>query len=104
MRRRAPLAARLGGLIPYAVLLGAAAYLYANAGSFGAVARAGELGPDFWPRAVLGLLMLVCAGAIVRGLAFAPPVRDPDRFGDARPDAEETEIGRASCRERVGSS
>ncbi len=83
MRRRGLLAARLGGVFPYAVLLAGAAYLYANAGTFGALARPGELGPDFWPRAVLGLLMLVCAGAIVRGLAFAPPVFKQERVGDA---------------------
>ncbi len=57
---------RLKGLLPYAALLLGAAYLYRDAGHFAYAARPGELGPDFWPRAVLVLLMLVCAWEIVR--------------------------------------
>jgi putative tricarboxylic transport membrane protein len=62
------LGARLGSAIPYAALLCGAAYLYVNAGQFGTLARPGELGPEVWPRAILGVLMLVCAGAILRSL------------------------------------
>jgi putative tricarboxylic transport membrane protein len=51
-------------LFPYALLLVAGAYLYYRAGEFAAFARPGELGPETWPKAILGLLMLVCAGEI----------------------------------------
>ncbi|HEX3099123.1 MAG TPA: tripartite tricarboxylate transporter TctB family protein [Usitatibacter sp.] len=53
-------------ILPYAGLLAAAAYLYHDAGSFAAAAKVGQLGPDFWPRAVLVLLMIVCAIEIGR--------------------------------------
>lgn len=68
MRPDRSLAARLRNAIPYAVLLGGAAYLYANAAQFARMARPGELGPDVWPRAILVLLMLVCVGAIAHRL------------------------------------
>ena len=73
MRREGPpsLRTRLGSALPYAVLLCGAAYLYANAAEFAHHARPGELGPDVWPRAILVLLMLVCAGAIARRIFFA---------------------------------
>jgi putative tricarboxylic transport membrane protein len=83
MRRRESAAARLGRAIPYAVLLCGAAYLYVDAGQFAQVTRPGELGPDFWPRAILGLLMLVCAGAIMRGLLWASSERAKPSLRDA---------------------
>jgi putative tricarboxylic transport membrane protein len=67
------LGARLASAGPYAVVLCGAAYLYANAGRFASLARAGELGPDFWPRAILALLILVCAGAMLRRVFLGSP-------------------------------
>lgn len=75
--RRPALRERLAGAAPYAVLLAGAAYLYVNAGSFAALARPGELGPEFWPRAVLGVLMLVCGVAILRAAIFRPAGQRP---------------------------
>jgi putative tricarboxylic transport membrane protein len=80
---------RLKSLAPYAALFGAAVYLYREAGAFASAARPGQLGPDFWPRAVLILLMIVCGCAIVRRAFFvrvprtAPPVTDNDEAGEA---------------------
>jgi putative tricarboxylic transport membrane protein len=68
MPRRDALRARLGRIVPYAALLCGAVYLYWNAGQFASLGRPPQLGPDFWPRAVLGLLILVCASAIARQL------------------------------------
>jgi putative tricarboxylic transport membrane protein len=65
--------AKAKAILPYAALLAAAAYLYRDAGSFAAAGKAGQLGPDFWPRAVLGLLMIVCALEIGRHTLFARP-------------------------------
>jgi putative tricarboxylic transport membrane protein len=64
-------AAGLRRAIPYLALLCGAAYLYGAAGQFAQVARPGELGPDVWPRAILALLIVVCAGAILRSLLVA---------------------------------
>ncbi|HEX8013162.1 MAG TPA: tripartite tricarboxylate transporter TctB family protein [Casimicrobiaceae bacterium] len=85
MRRRR-LSARLGSAIPYALLLGGAAYLYVNAAQFAALAKPGELGPGFWPRAILGVLMLVCAVAIGRSLVSSSPVREPPPLAGAQPE------------------
>jgi len=68
MRMRLPARARLAATLPYVVLLGVSAYLYVNAGEFARFARPGELGPDFWPRAILVVLMIVCVGATVSRL------------------------------------
>jgi len=57
---------RLRELVPYALLLAGAAFLYYNTGAFAAVGRAGQLGPDAWPRAILALLMFVCVFEIGR--------------------------------------
>jgi putative tricarboxylic transport membrane protein len=59
---------RLARAAPYAVLLGAAGYLYLGAGSFEFSAPAGRLGPDVWPKMVLGLLIAVCLIEIGRSL------------------------------------
>ena len=63
--------ARLKASWPYAALFVGAAYLFHDAGTFAAAARPGQLGPDFWPRAVLVLLMIVCAYEVVRRVVFA---------------------------------
>jgi len=57
---------RLREIVPYAALLAAAAYLYSKAGVFAAFARPGQLGPDAWPKAILGLLAFVCVFEIAR--------------------------------------
>jgi putative tricarboxylic transport membrane protein len=62
---------RLKATWPYAALFVGAAYLFHDAGTFAAAARPGQLGPDFWPRAVLVLLMIVCAYEVVRRVVFA---------------------------------
>ncbi len=99
MRRTGRAAAGLRRAIPYAVLLCGAAYLYRGAGQFAQIARPGELGPDVWPRAILILLIVVCAGAILRGLVVAQPkasatsgdVADDAAAGDASDAADGAE-------------
>ena len=53
-------------LVAYAALLAGAAFLFYDTRAFAALGRAGELGPDAWPKAILGLLMFVCAFEIGR--------------------------------------
>lgn len=57
---------RAGRAAPYAVLLGAAAYFYHLAGRFDFAAPAGRIGPDAWPKIILGLLAAVCLYEIGR--------------------------------------
>jgi hypothetical protein len=59
---------RAGRAAPYLLLLGAALYLYYLAGRFEFAAPAGLLGPDAWPKLILGLLGAVCLYQIARGL------------------------------------
>ena len=84
---------KLKGSLPYAALLVGAAYLYLNAGQFQYAARPGELGPDVWPRAILVLLMGVCAWEVLRRLLFggaaAAAHRPPDTGADAGEDVDE---------------
>jgi putative tricarboxylic transport membrane protein len=51
---------RLARIIPYAVVGTAAGYLYYVATIFEFHARAGTLGPDVWPKAILALVILTC--------------------------------------------
>ncbi|HYC13996.1 MAG TPA: tripartite tricarboxylate transporter TctB family protein [Stellaceae bacterium] len=63
---------RIGAAIPYAVLLGVAAFLFHVAGEFDFTRTEGRLGPDFWPRAILALLIATCAYELVGRLLRAP--------------------------------
>jgi putative tricarboxylic transport membrane protein len=51
---------------PYAVVGGAAVYLYYVASQIQYQARPDTLGPDFWPKALLALVVLACAYEIVK--------------------------------------
>ncbi|MBI3937035.1 MAG: tripartite tricarboxylate transporter TctB family protein [Betaproteobacteria bacterium] len=63
--------ARLSKIVPYAVAGAAAGYLYYVAANIDYHARAGVLGPDFWPKLILALTIAACAYEIVRLLFFA---------------------------------
>jgi hypothetical protein len=77
--------AKLVSMLPYAALLAGAAYLFHRATGLAAFGRPGQLGPDFWPKAVLGLLMITCVLEIARQAlarpaapAAAAPVRQEE--------------------------
>jgi hypothetical protein len=80
--------AMLKGLLPYAALVLGAAFLYHETGRFANAGRPGQLGPDFWPRAVLVLLMIVCSLEMVRR-ALAAPEAPPAAGAKAKPHEEE---------------
>ncbi|MCC7485131.1 MAG: tripartite tricarboxylate transporter TctB family protein [Burkholderiales bacterium] len=69
-------AARLKRMLPYALLGAGAGYLYYVAANIDYVRRAGTLGPDFWPRVILLLLIAVCAVAMIRIAIAREPGRD----------------------------
>ena len=54
----------------YVVILIAAVYLYHLAGQFKFDYEPGRIGPDAWPKLVLGLLIATCAWQIVRIVVF----------------------------------
>lgn len=63
--------ARLIRAAPYALLLAAAGVLYGVARRIEYVGPAERLGPDFWPRAILGLLALVCVYELAKSFLSA---------------------------------
>lgn len=63
-----PSAARLKRIAPYVLVGAGSAYLYYVAAQIQYHERAGVLGPDFWPKAILALALFTCAGKIVTGL------------------------------------
>jgi hypothetical protein len=60
------LTSRLARCIPYALVGAASVYLYYVATQFEFHRRGATLGPDFWPRLVLGLVIATCAYEILR--------------------------------------
>lgn len=60
---------RLRKALPYVLLLAAAGYVYGLAAAIDFAAPGGRIGPDFWPKAVLGLLMACCAYELAK-IAF----------------------------------
>ena len=55
-----PGAARLRRALPYAAVAAGAGYLYHAAAGIEYYPRPGVLGPDFWPKAILVLALVVC--------------------------------------------
>lgn len=62
---------RIARAAPYALLLAVAAVLYTVALRIEYVGPAERIGPDFWPRAILALLVVVCAYELVKSFLFA---------------------------------
>jgi hypothetical protein len=66
-------AGKLRAAVPYAFVLLVAAFLFRETGAFAALGREGQLSPAFWPRAILTLLMVVCALEVLRVAFFFRP-------------------------------
>lgn len=63
-----PSATRFKRIAPYVLVGAGSAYLYYVAEQIQYHERAGVLGPDFWPKAILALALFTCASKIVTGL------------------------------------
>jgi putative tricarboxylic transport membrane protein len=61
---------RLRRTVPYVVVLVATAVLFVFANRISFIAPGGRIGPDVWPKAILGLAMLTCVFQIVKTLFF----------------------------------
>ena len=77
---------RLRALLPYVLVLAAAAVLSYNALHFGYTPRGDRPGPDVWPRAILALLALTCVVRIVTVLR-RPTDAEPAMLQDVIADA-----------------
>lgn len=84
---------RLRAVAPYVIVLLLAAGLFRLAMHFEYTPHAGRLGPDIWPRAILVLMVAVCAVRVV-GALRRPRSEGPgggllrEVIGDAVPDPE----------------
>ena len=68
---------RLKAAAPYAALLAGAAYLFHDASRLAYSPRPGQLGPDFWPKAVLILLMLASGWQLLAAALSRPAPQPP---------------------------
>lgn len=80
---------------PYVVGLVVAALLYHYANNIEYTSRPGMLGPDFWPKAVIALMAVVCLFEIVR--SFAGLKSNSGGIGDAL-EGEQGEPGETAPR------
>ena len=83
---------RYRGLLPYLLVLAAAAVLTWNALHFGYTPRGDRPGPDVWPRAILALMIAACIVrivAVLRTPSGADPVMLQDVLTDALPGERE---------------
>lgn len=91
-RHAGSFSARLAPALPYLLVGTAAAYLFYAATQMEFHRRAGSLGPDFWPKLILGLIIATCAYEVVKRVVFNRQ-RDAagvllDLVGTGEPDAE----------------
>lgn len=63
-------------ILPYVLIMGAAVGLYYVADHIVYTAIPNQIGPDRWPKIIIGLLFFVCGFEIVRRLVAGEPARD----------------------------
>jgi putative tricarboxylic transport membrane protein len=85
---------RIRAALPYVVLLAAVAVFYGIAGNIQFQAQPGTLGPDFWPKAALALMGLVCLYEIARALLFGKAAETHGIADALEGDEEEEEAPR----------
>jgi putative tricarboxylic transport membrane protein len=73
-------------IFPYLIILLVSLYLYHLAGQFRFTAKPGNLGPDFWPKLLLGLTMAACLYEIIK-TAFFLKRPTPKEAADEHPAA-----------------
>ena len=65
------MAVRMNRILPYVIVLAIVSYLYFLAGRIDFVAPGGRIGPNFWPKVILGMATVTCVYEIVKNLFFA---------------------------------
>ena len=87
--------------LPFAVLLGAAVYLFTRTLEFDFPRAPDRLGPDVWPQAILVLLMIACAAGIGRTI-FLDSRAKPEAASDVRVLPSEIETADPEAPARYG--
>ena len=64
---------RFARIVPYLVLGLVSGYLYYVAAHFEFHHRAGTLGPDFWPKAILALMIATCVYEVIKRMLSSGP-------------------------------
>ncbi|WP_454917741.1 tripartite tricarboxylate transporter TctB family protein [Xanthobacter sediminis] len=83
--RRASLRARLVAASPYLVIFLAGIFLYACADRIDFDRTEGRMGPDVWPKMIVGLMMLTSFYGSIKALFFASaPVELPVDMAEAK--------------------
>lgn len=79
-------------IVPYVLILLVCLYFYHLAGQFRFSAKAGHLGPDFWPKLLLGLTMAACLYEIIKTAFFlkAAPQKETEGEQPAKAAAKRT--------------
>lgn len=77
------LSSRAKAIVPYVVGLAVTAGLWLSTNSMTYDARPGQLGPTFWPRLALGLIVVSCLYEIARLLLSADPWHEPSGLTEA---------------------
>lgn len=70
---------RLQPAIPYLVVLAAAAFLYNAADHFEYSRTPGRIGPDLWPKLILGLMTIVALWGIISKAISGQPAEQPPK-------------------------
>jgi hypothetical protein len=79
-----PLLQALAKSLPFAILLGAAVFLFARTLQFDYPRAPDRLGPDVWPQAILVLLMIACVAGIGRTVLLDGRAKRAAGTGDQR--------------------
>ncbi len=74
-------------IIPYAVVLLTSVFFWVLACRFACETRSGNLGPDFWPKLLLGLTMVVCLYEIAKITLFHRDQASDDDAGEVKAEA-----------------
>lgn len=91
------LASRIARAAPYAALLAVAAWLYVVAARIEYIGPQDRIGPDFWPKAILALLGLLCAYEIAKSLFFSGPQSVSGMLQTLMQEAAESALGGADA-------
>jgi putative tricarboxylic transport membrane protein len=75
-------------IIPYVIILLVSLYFYYLAGQFRFSAKPGNLGPDFWPKLLLGLTMVACLYEIIKTAVFLKIAPSKEAAGEGSAKAE----------------
>jgi hypothetical protein len=75
--------------LPYVLILAIAAWFFHIAGHIEYSMRPGQIGPDFWPRLALALMVVICVFQVGRVMLYGTPSDKPSVEVDTGESEEE---------------